>query len=409
MTGTRATSVDAHASNSAHITRRGTLRLAAIRTGAVLLTALSMIVTFGCTGNAAEAAVVPGSALYVSPAGSDANTGFSAGSPFKTIQYALNLAKPGVTISLAAGSYHESVHTVVDGTAQAPIVIKGTGAGTGTNAPKVTVYGTGHVFDIDNSNYRLDGFAINGEEGLVGKTFPTSLSQVGAFKDANQSLVVDSRPIYVSANDPAVVLTNVTIANMTVSGSGGECIRFRNTNSSMVINSVVSWCGVVAKQTDGAFLYHNGEGIYIGSSPKNGAAPDTSSYNVMTGNRINTFGSECLDTKENSHDNTFANNDCGYNAEPAEYYGSNIELRGYHNTLDSNRISNSMSLGVKLKSDTAALGVGQNSVTRNTFSGQLGYTIRNEQTTLGTVCGNKFPAGGTWYRITAAAAGAACA
>ena len=246
--------------------------------------------------------------LYVSPTGTDLNTGLTTARPFRTIQHALDLAQPGTTISLGPGSYRESVDTKVDGTAQAPITIQGhRGRHRHTPCtPAVTVYGTGHVFDIHHSYYKLDGFAINGEEGLVGKTFPTTMSQAVPFKDANQSLIVDSRPIYVSSNDPAGVMTNLTISNMTVSGSGGECIRLRNTSNSTITNTVVSFCGLTAKQTDGAYLYHNGEGIYIGTSPKAGSPVDDSSYNVMTGNKINTFGSECLDVKENSHDNIFS-------------------------------------------------------------------------------------------------------
>src|SRR6478609_8668030 len=385
-----------------------TARRFGLRAGATLVSVLAIVGGVGCA-TSANAAVVP-QTFYVSPTGTDLNTGLSTARPFKTIQHALDLAQPGTTISLGPGSYRESVDTKVDGTTEAPITIRGTGAGTGyAGAPAVTVYGTGHVFDIFNSNYRLDGFAVNGEEGLVGKTFPTMMSEAVAFKDANQASIVDSRPIYVSSPVAAGAITNVSIANMTISGSGGECVRMRNTSYSTITNSTISFCGLTAKQTDGAYLYHNGEGIYIGTSPKAGQPVDDSSFNVMTGNKINTFGSECLDVKENAHDNTFANNDCGFNIEPREYYGSNLELRGHSNTVTGNRISQSVAVGVKLKSDTPALGIGNNSITRNTFVNQLGFTIRNEQTTLGTVCGNQFAAGATMYGISGAAATATTA
>jgi len=173
-------------------------------------------------------------------------------------------------------------------------------------------------------------------------------------------------------------------------------------------NSYLRGVTGAAKQTDGAYLYHNGEGIYIGTSPKAGQPVDDSSFNVMTGNKINTFGSECLGVKENAHDNTFSNNDCGFNIEPTSYYGSNIELRGHHNTVDNNRILHSMGYGVKLKSDTAELGQGYNTVTRNTFGDQRGFSFRNEQVTLGSVCGNQFPVGATWYGATVSATTAPC-
>ena len=369
MTVTRESSTNTFAPRTA---TTSTARRSGLRAGATLLTVLAIVGSVGCA-SAAEAAVVTPPALFVSPTGTGPEHGLSTARPFKTIQHALDLAQPGTTISLGPGSYRESVDTKVDGTAQAPITIRGTGAGTGyAGAPAVTVYGTGHVFDIYNSYYRLDGFAVNGEEGTGRQDLSRPcMSPAVAFKDANQSVIVDSRPIYVSSPTPRTAsITNVTIANMTISGSGGECIRLRNTSNSAMTNSIVSFCGMTAKQTDGAYLYHNGEGIYIGTSPKAGHTRYDSSFNVMTGNRINTFGSECLDVKENSHDNMFSNNDCGFNIEPAEYYGSNIELRGHNNTVTGNRISHSVASASSSSPTTPTLDLGNNSVTRNFFSDQ---------------------------------------
>ena len=56
-----------------------------------------------------------GSALYVSPSGSDSNDG-SASHPFATIQKAANSATPGVTVHVAAGIY-QAVTTSKSGTA----------------------------------------------------------------------------------------------------------------------------------------------------------------------------------------------------------------------------------------------------------------------------------------------------
>jgi hypothetical protein len=51
------------------------------------------------------------------------------------------------------------------------------------------MFRTSHVFDIHHSFFRLDGFAGNGHEALVGETFPTTMSQAVPFKDANQSVI----------------------------------------------------------------------------------------------------------------------------------------------------------------------------------------------------------------------------
>ena len=46
---------------------------------------------------------------------------------------------------------------------------------------------------------------------------------------------------------------------------------------------------------------------------------DGSSDNVIARNVIRTFGSECLNVKENAHGNVFEDNVCSDNAEPAEF------------------------------------------------------------------------------------------
>ena len=66
---------------------------------------------------------------------------------------------------------------------------------------------------------------------------------------------------------------------------------------------------------------------------------------------IRTFGSECLNVKENAHDNLFEGNVCSDNAESDDFDGSNVELRGHDNTVRGNVISHSLGYGVKIQSD----------------------------------------------------------
>ena len=145
----------------------------------------------------------------------------------------------------------------------------------------------------------------------------------------------------------------------------------------------------------GRFRLHNGEGIYVGTSPKTTNrsmhADDNTSYNLIENNVIHTYGSECLDVKENSHDNVFSYNDCGFNDEPLAFEGSNIEIRGYHNTVTDNTIANSLGYGVKLASDSTIYPQGKNVVTGNLFSGDVGSSIYNRHTTAqGAFCGDSF-------------------
>jgi hypothetical protein len=58
---------------------------------------------------------------YVSPGGSDGNSGTALGQAFKTIQQAANLAQPGDNVYICGGTYRESVTMPRSGTAAAPI------------------------------------------------------------------------------------------------------------------------------------------------------------------------------------------------------------------------------------------------------------------------------------------------
>ena len=120
-------------------------------------------------------------------------------------------------------------------------------------------------------------------------------------------------------------MTGITINNMFLNGAGGECVRLRNNaHDNTISNSVIQYCGLYGKG-DGAdrAVYHNGEGVYIGTSPESDDQPmydnDTSSNNVVTRNIIRPFGSECFNIKENAHDNVFEDNVCSGNAESVEF------------------------------------------------------------------------------------------
>src|SRR3954452_23264589 len=105
------------------------------------------------------------------------------------------------------------------------------------------------------------------------------------------------------------------------------------------------------------YKYHKAEGVYIGKRPKSTIQPfylnDTSNNIVVRNSTINTFGSECFEVKENAHHNRMENVDCGFNDEPLDQQGSNVELRGDRNTVVGSRLSNSRSWNMKLASDSA--------------------------------------------------------
>jgi hypothetical protein len=313
------------------------------------------------------------------------------------------------------------VATKVSGTPAAPITIRGPETGKDPNGRhKAVLYGLGgRVFSVNHSYYTLDGFTIDGQQNIARTEYPTvtSLSQIRAFKDSVQSRAVNSKLIYVGAADTTRDLTGITISNMFLTGSGGECVRFRNrAASSLVVNSVIQWCGMLGQGNDtDQYKYHNAEGVYIGTSPKSTTQPlyanDTSNGIVVRDSTINTFGSECFEVKENAHHNRMENSECGWNDEPSTFQGSNVELRGDHNTVLASRLYSSRSWNLKLASDSATYDRGGNTAQGSTFSGAATYAMINRQTGSGPFCGNTItgpdsdPSGNGVGTPTAACAG----
>jgi hypothetical protein len=342
-------------------------------------------------------APVPTAELFVDPAGADTNDG-SAGSPLKTIQAALNEAQPGTMIHLAPGEYREEPTTMRDGAPGAPITIKGPETGQDrAGRYQATLYGTDRIFNIDHSHYVLEGFTIDGQEKLKGQQYPESVAAITSFKQSVREQVNDGRLIYIGSSDESRDITGVAIRDMFLSGAGGECVRLRNNAHDNVIeNSVIQYCGMFGKASDdrGRFEYHNGEGVYIGTSPKSDNQPmhenDTSSGNRVTGNIIRTFGSECFNVKENAHDNVFEGNTCSGNTESTEFDGSNVELRGHANIVRNNTITDSAGVAVKIKSDSDEYDKGGNVVEGNEISGITAEAFMVEsEAQQGQMCGNQ--------------------
>jgi hypothetical protein len=382
---------------------RRTIAIVGMAIAAILI--LIVVVLFSRLGGSAPDSPEPGAEavqLYVSPTGNDGNDGSQA-APLRTIQAALDQAEAGTVINLAAGEYHEQPTTQRDGDPGAPITIRGPENGkdpAGRN--KAVLYGTGRIFNIDHSYYTLEGFTIDGQEQLHADQLPTDIAAMDAFRTGAQPQIKDSKLIYVGSADTARDITGITIRNMFLTEAGTECVRLRNNaNGNTISDSVIQYCGLLGKSdNDGErFVYHNGEGVYIGTSPNSDKQPmadnDTSSNNTVTGNVIRTFGSECLDVKENAHDNVFENNQCSGNTEPHEFNGSNVELRGHGNIVRGNVIADSAGWNVKIQSDDADdYDNGGNVLENNTLSGAAAEAVRiGSDARQGAFCGNTVTAG----------------
>src|ERR1700744_6011272 len=89
-----------------------------LRSKVAPLTAAVFALPLGGFASAAQA--TPPQTYYVSPTGSDSNSGTVA-SRFKTIQKCANLMEPGDTCEIETGDYAETVTPAHSGTAASPI------------------------------------------------------------------------------------------------------------------------------------------------------------------------------------------------------------------------------------------------------------------------------------------------
>ncbi len=101
---------------------------------------------------------------YVSPEGNDEHSG-ERGNPWKTIGHAALMVKPGTTVHVAPGHYHEDVINSVSGTASARIVFisdKKWGA---------KIYGqrdAGFIFHNKGDYVDIVGFEVSGKKSRLG-------------------------------------------------------------------------------------------------------------------------------------------------------------------------------------------------------------------------------------------------
>ncbi|HZG66287.1 MAG TPA: DUF1565 domain-containing protein, partial [Herpetosiphonaceae bacterium] len=265
---------------------------------------------------------------YLSPSGSDSNSGTSAVAPWRTIQKAVDLAGPGDVLSLASGVYLQDVISRRNGTAGAPITI------TGPATAVIKGAGKAHIFEANHDYLTLDGFTLD-----------------GLFGSDTSSSGYRNKLLYVQGKEPFADVTGLKVRNLTFRNAGGECLRFRYfAETNEVTASTFTNCGVYDfKFNRGG---KNGEAIYIGTAPeqlsdgKNPTPdPDLSTDNWIHHNTFDTQGNECVDIKEAATRNIVEHNICtgqkdadsgGFDARGNrnvfrynESYGNNLHDNGY--------------------------------------------------------------------------------
>ena len=340
----------------------------------------------------------PAIVLAVSPTGNDGADG-SPNAPLRTIQAALDRATPGTLITLAPGVYRENLVTVRDGRPGAPITIKGPESGKDrAGRYQATLYGTGpgaqrepQPLHLRRVHHRRPGEA--GEHPVPDRPGARST----AFKNGVQPQVADGRLIYVGRGrrQPRHHRRHhhATCSSTAPAASASGCATTPTATS--IADSVIQYCGMFGKgdDDDDRAKYHNGEGVYIGTSPNSDEAADAPQRRQLAttwspATSSSTFGSECFNVKENAHDNVFSDNVCTGNTESAEHDGSNVELRGFRNVVRNNQISGSAGYTLKIKSDDEEYDRGGNVVENNRLSGSAAALMIESAAAQGPMCGN---------------------
>ncbi|MFL5812262.1 MAG: choice-of-anchor D domain-containing protein [Bdellovibrionia bacterium] len=241
--------------------------------------------------------------LYVSPSGSDSNSG-SQSAPFKTIAKASQAASPGTTIHVAGGTYNVSapalgsagILTSKSGTASAHIRF----VSDPKNRAKIVMSGTGIAWNSTGSYVDIDGFEVTGS-GRLG-----ILAQ-GAHLSITNNYIHDltaSGGCNGSGGggiDTPNTVGDVLIANNIVRNIGYSFINTCNTiqgiyiasPDNVVINNIASgtvvgihqWHGATSSAIINNTVFHCKEGILIGEGD-GGALPGGSENNYVANNIV---------------------------------------------------------------------------------------------------------------------------
>lgn len=242
--------------------------------------------------------------LYVSPNGSDSNSGSQA-APFLTIARASQAASPGSTLHVAPGTYNVSapdvnsygIYTTTSGTSSARIRF----VSDQRLAAKIVMTGAGIAWDSRGSYVDIDGFDVTGS-GRLG------ILAEGAHLTITNNYVHD---LTVSGgcngSGGAGIDTPGTIGDIVISGNivrniGAALIGSCNTvqgiyiasPNNVVVNNVASgaaaigiqqWHGATSSTIINNTVFHNKEGILIGDGD-GGALPNGSQDNYVANNIV---------------------------------------------------------------------------------------------------------------------------
>jgi hypothetical protein len=315
-----------------------------------LLAVLSVLfgtMTMGIVSLPATASVAGAdapNAVYVSPTGSDSNPG-TIGAPFATIQYAINAVASAGSVTVAAGTYNESL------TIGKPVTLDGAQTGvdarTRSGAESVITGSGGVVYTAGATTGTIDGFTL---QGYTGSTSEIKASDVGSGWDFSNDIIdVSYGGIYLNSDgvsDPAKTTINhdsfvQAIPSSASSGYYGGAVNMWSQAGKAADNVTVS---------DNNFTNLSGPtgAVHTGSNPSctsatPGADPADFAKNLTvsgnaftdTGNDENFLVAFCTSSAAVT-DNTVTVNDPGddANASTGMYLGGgNYDMQISSNTL----------------------------------------------------------------------------
>ena len=140
---------------------------------------------------------------YVSPTGDDSHSGTDPGNAFRTIQRAANLSQPGDLILILPGIYRESVSVPRSGTANQPIVFRGTASGVIVDGADEGI-GNGVSWTAENGVYsRVTGFQTDHVVTEMGRLYKySSLSELQTMAEGFPGgFYFDGTKLYVKFSD----------------------------------------------------------------------------------------------------------------------------------------------------------------------------------------------------------------
>ncbi len=331
----------------------------------IAIICLSLLVCLTCGAQS------DGIQYYVSPDGDNNNSGLSSSSPFRSIQHALQLARPGDTIHLGPGHYYQDVYTVRDGEPGKPITVVGT--------EHAVVHGltSNRIFQVHHDYISLIGFTI---DGLRRNAEP---NRMGAFRE---------KLLYVIGYDVRDGVQHLRVLGMTFRNAGEECLRIKYfARHNEIAYSTFHDCGI----WDFVFQAHGvvGEAVYLGTSSKQWdinltIEPDVTAQNWVHHNVFDTQGNECVEAKEGTEHNIIEYNICTGQKDPNS---GGIVSRGKANIIRYNEIYDNVGAGIRLGGhlvDGVQYGV-DNEVYGNIIYGNEAGGLKIVVEGQGRVCGNK--------------------